>query len=89
MVVKIVKNKDNPESTQILAEAILKISKSLEKLSKMSGLNEQALIVLIHDNCGAVGGGRSWQRKKPTKKQIKEVLKSMKTLKGYYLRKSK
>ena len=83
--IKVIKNKEKPETTQILAEAIIKISNAMEKLVNLSGLNDKALLLLIHDNCKAVGTG--YPIKKPTKTQVKEVLRSMKTLKGYYLRK--
>ena len=82
MAIKIIKNKEKPESTQVLAEAIIKISEAMEKLSKESGLSEKALIVLIQDNCGSLNSGG-----KPSKSMVRVVLKSMKTLSGYYLRK--
>ena len=80
--IKVIKNKENPEPTQILAEAIIKISNAMEKLSKESGLSEQALIVLIQDNCRCLDRGG-----KPSKTIVKIILESMKTLKGWYLRK--
>lgn len=86
MVVKIKKNKEKPETTEILAEAIIKISKSLEKLSKMSGLSEHALVVLIQDNCEPIKAGKLYGQK-PSKGVVKIILNSMKTLRGYYLRK--
>ena len=85
MSIKIKKNKEKPETTEILAEAIIKISNAIEKLSKESGLSENALIVLIQDNCEYIQSGYS--RAKPSKNIVRNVLKSMKTLKGYYLRK--
>ena len=83
--VKIIKNKEKPETTQILAEAIIKISNAMEKLSLESGLSEEALILLIQDNCETIKSG--YTRTKPTKTIVRIVLRSMKTLKGYYLRK--
>lgn len=85
MAIKITKNEEQSETTEILAEAIIKISNATEKLSKNSGLSQHALIVLIQDNCEYVASGHS--RKKPTKKEVEIILKSMETLKGYYLRK--
>ena len=43
-----VKKSEKPESTEILAEAIVSIGKAAEKL-KESGINENAVIVLLHD----------------------------------------
>ena len=84
-MVKVIKNKDKSETTQILAEAIIKISEAMERLSKESGLSENALVILIQANCDYVNVGG--KRKKPNIKEVKNVLNSMKTLKGYYLRK--
>lgn len=85
MAVKVKKNEENPETTEILAEAIIKISNAIEKLSQSSGLNEDALILLIQDHCEYIKHG--YTRRKPTRIEVKNVLESMKTLRGYYLRK--
>lgn len=79
--IKIKKNEEKPESREILAEAIVKISGALEELSK-SGLNEHAIIVLLNDACPAVGSG--YDKRKPTKKEIKAVLDSLKRLRAWY-----
>ena len=84
MAIKIIKNEEKPETKEILAEAIIVISKAIEKLSNESGLSEEALVVLIQNNCETVKSG--WQRTKPSKRIVWTVLKSMKTLRGYYLR---
>lgn len=86
MTIKIKKNKEKPETTEILAEAIIKISEAIEKLSKESGLSEEALIVLIQNNCESVSNSR-YTKAKPSKKVVRVILESMKTLRGYYLRK--
>jgi len=83
--IKVVKSKENPEPTQVLAEAIIKISESMERLSKTSGLNQKALIILIQAHCETVW--ISGTRKKPSQGEIKVILESMRTLKGWYLRK--
>ena len=80
--ISLIRNNENPETTPILAEAIIKISTAIERLSNQSGLSEKALIVLIQDNCGTTTLGR-----KPSKAEVRIVLNSMKTLKGWYLRK--
>lgn len=71
--IKVVKNVENPESTEILAEAIVRIGEAAEKL-RSSGLNETAIIVLMHDYT------------KLPKRDIKLVLDSMRKLKGWYCR---
>ena len=81
-MVKVIKNKEKPETTQILAEAIIKISDAMEKLSKESGLSEEALIILIQANSSGLGGSG-----KPSRTVVRTILESMKTLRGYYLRK--
>lgn len=73
MPIKIKKNKDKPESTEILAEAIVRIGDAFEKL-KQSGLNESAIVILVHD------------ASKVSKSNIRLVLNSLKRLKGWYCR---
>lgn len=73
MAVKVNKNPEKPETTEILAEAIVRISEGFEKLQD-SGLNEEAIIVLLHD------------RSKISKRDITVVLQNLRTLKGYYCR---
>lgn len=46
--VNIKQNEDNPVPKDILAEAIVKMSKAVQDL-KRSGLNEKAIIVLVQD----------------------------------------
>lgn len=46
--IKIVKNVEKPEPTEILAEAVIRIGENFEKLQK-SGLNKRAIIALIYD----------------------------------------
>jgi len=82
--IKVIKNKENPEPTPVLAEAIIKISEAMEDLAK-TDLNERAIVVLIQDACPAVIGN-GYNKRKPTKKEIKAVLDSMKQLKGWYCR---
>lgn len=78
MAIRIIKNQENPETPEILAEAIIKIADSFEKLLKTE-LNENAIIQLVLGMPGTTG--------RISKSQIKLVLKNLKTLKGYYLRK--
>lgn len=68
-----VKKSDPPESTEILAEAVVRIADGVHKLSE-SGLNEKAIIVLIHD------------RTKISKRDIKTVLDAQRQLAAWYCR---
>lgn len=71
--VKVIKNVEKPETKEILAEAIVRISNGFETLQK-NGLNEDAIVALVQDQTGLA------------KRDIKLVLKSLRTLKGYYCR---
>lgn len=71
-----VKKSDPPETTEVLAEAIVRVGEALAKL-KESGLNEKAIIVLVHDHT------------RIAKRDIKTVLNSLATLRGYYCRRPK
>jgi hypothetical protein len=72
MSIRIVKS-EPPESKEILAEAITRISESFVKLSG-SGLNRDAIIVLIHDHT------------KISKRDIRIILDSLTRLRGWYCR---
>jgi len=82
--VKIIKDAENPEPVEIIAQAIIEISKAAKKLSD-SQLKDRALLLLIHDNCGPVGP--PYKKFKPTISQIKSVLESIETLKARYIKK--
>lgn len=73
--IKVTKS-DPPETTEILAEAIVKISDSMNSLVK-SGLNEKAIILLIQGQPGVT----------LSRSDIKDVLDGLKQLKGFYCRK--
>jgi len=64
---------DPPESTEILAESIVRISESMEKLAA-SGLNHDAIVVLIKD------------KTKLGKGVIEDVLAAQRRLAGWYCR---
>ena len=72
--VKIVKSEE-PESTEILADSIVRISDGFREL-QASGLNRRGLVTLLHDSC----------RGNVSKKQITTVLENLPRLKGYYVR---
>ena len=71
--IKVVKNKEKPEPINILAEAIIKIGNNFEALSQ-SGLNREAIIILIHDHS------------KVSKRDISIVLENLRLMKGWYCR---
>jgi hypothetical protein len=71
--IKVVKNTEQPESTEILAEAIVRIGEAMEKL-KQNGLNDKAILVLIHDYTNL------------PKRDIKLVFDSLRKLRGWYCR---
>lgn len=72
MTVK-VKKSDPPESTEILAAAIVHISEGMEKLTA-SGLNEDAIVTLIQ------------HKTKLSRRNIEVVLDAQKRLAGWYCR---
>lgn len=66
-----VKKSDPPESTEILAESIVRISGALDKLSK-SGLNREAIVILIQ------------AKTKLAKRDIEAVLNAQRRLAAWY-----
>lgn len=72
MAVK-VKKSDPPESTEILAEAIVRIGESFDKLQK-SGINRKAIIILIQAET------------KLPRRDITTVLDALPRLRGWYCR---
>lgn len=54
MVVKVTKS-EPPESTEILAAAIVRISEGVQKL-RDSGINEKGIVALLHDATGLPKG---------------------------------
>jgi hypothetical protein len=71
--IKVVKNAEKPESKEILAEAIVRIGKAMDDLTK-SGLNERAIVALINFET-KIGLG-----------DIRTVLAALKKLRGWYCR---
>ena len=71
MAIKVQKNPEKPESTIVLAEAIIRIGSAADALGK-SGLNEAAIVALIYD------------ASKVSKKNIRTVLQSLRQLRGWY-----
>jgi hypothetical protein len=73
MSIKVKKNEDSPESKEILAEAIVKIGEASKKLLA-SGLNRDAIVVLLHDAT------------KISKRDINIILNGLTRLAGWYCR---
>ncbi len=76
MSIKVIKNQENPETMEVLAESIIKIADGFQALLSQK-FTEDGIVSLIHALPG-IGVGKS---------EIKAVLNGLKTLKGYYLRK--
>lgn len=66
---------DPPVSTTVLAASIVQISRALDEL-RLSGLNEDAIIVLLHD------------KTRLAKRDIRTVLDGLRQLEGWYCRDS-
>ena len=75
--IKIKKTEEQPESTEVLADSIIKISEGFEKLLK-SGLNERAYTVLLQDAIGATYISKS---------QIRLVIENLPRLRAWYIKK--
>lgn len=68
-----VKKSEPPESKEILAEAIVRISNGFTKL-QASGLNKAAIVALLYDST------------KISKRDIVAILDGLARLKGWYCR---
>jgi hypothetical protein len=71
--IKVVKSTEKPESKEILASAIVRIGEAMDLLKK-SGLNEEAIVVLINART-KIGLG-----------DIRTVLDALRKLRGWYCR---
>lgn len=74
--IKIKKNKENPESVELLAQSVIQVAEGFKKFLSTS-LTQRALIVLLHDGVGQA---------KISKKQIKLVLEALPRLKAWYIK---
>ena len=77
--IRIKKNEENPESTELLAQSIVRVADGFQKVLS-SSLTQRALIVLLWDGIG---------QGKITKTQIRLVLDNLPRLKGWYIKKDK
>lgn len=71
-MVKVTKS-DPPETTEILAESIVRLGEALAKLNQ-SGLNHRAIVLLLHDAT------------KVRKSDIETILQAIPRLKSWYCR---
>jgi len=76
MNIKIKKNEENPETAEVLAEAIIKIANGFEKLLS-TPLKEDAIVQLLMGMQGMAG---------ISKGQVRLILKNLKRLKGWYIK---
>ncbi len=77
--IKVIKNEDNPETPEILAESLIRISEAMKKLSKNGGLDDDGICALVVNMRGMTG--------KISKSDVKLVLSGLNRLKSYYIRK--
>jgi len=80
-VVEVVQDAEKPVKREILAESIVRIGEAMKKLLE-SGLNERAIIVLIHDTVPNPGYGRT----KISRGEIGQVFDALRVLKARYCR---
>ena len=77
--IKVIKNGENPETPEILAEALIKISNAMEKLTQPGGINTDGITALVVNMKGLNG--------RVTKTQVRLVMDGLARLKSYYIRK--
>jgi hypothetical protein len=75
MAIRVIKNPENPETPEVLADAIIRIADGFTKLLS-TPLTDEAIVILLHGMPGMQVG----------KTEIRLVLKNLRTLKGYYIR---
>lgn len=75
--IKVVKNKENPETPSVLAEAIIKIGDSMKILSSQGSLSNDAIAALI---CNMRGNSQL------AKGDVMLVLDGLNRLKSYYIK---
>lgn len=77
--IKVIKNTENPETPEILAEALIKIGDAMERLCQKGGLDDDAISALIVNMKGMQG--------KIGKNDVRLVMDGLSRLKSYYIRK--
>lgn len=74
--IKIKKDKENPETVELLAKSIIQVAEGFKKVLN-SQLSRRALVILLHDCIG---------QSKINKKQIELVLEALPRLKAWYIK---
>lgn len=75
--IRVVKNRENPETQEVLAASLIKIADAFDKLMKEeNGLNMKGIVTLLHGMRSNTVG----------KREIELVLNNLKRLKSYYVR---
>lgn len=77
--IKVIKSEENPETPEILAAALIKISDAMEKLQQKGNLDDDAIAALIVNMKGMTG--------KIGKGDVRLVMDGLARLKSYYIRK--
>ncbi len=83
--VAILQDAENPESPELIAQAVIDVSKAARKLLG-SKLTEDAIITLIRNK---IPQSRYYGQKNTGKKAIREVLQTAAKLDRFYIKKSK
>lgn len=76
---KVVDDPEAPVETEVLSDAIVKISRGMRSLLA-SGINKRAIVVLLHDAAPSRGN-----RGKPSKRAIEDVIDCLGDLENRYI----
>lgn len=76
--IKVIKNEENPETPEILAESLIKIGDAMDKLRQKGGLDDDAIAALV---CNMRGMSNI------SKANVRLVIDGLARLKSYYIRK--
>lgn len=75
--IKVIKDSENPETPEVLASSLIKISEAFERFAREPGITQEGLIALLQNMKGMNAVG---------KREITLVLENLKRLKSYYVR---
>ena len=73
--IKVIKDKQNPETPEVLAAALIKIGDAMERLQQNGGLDDDAIAALMVNMRGMVG--------KVSKSDVRLVIDGLARLKNY------
>ena len=74
--IRVIKNEENPETPEVLASSIVRISLALERLMSTE-LKQDALVALLRDMPGMMGIGKG---------EVNLILNNLKKLRSYYIK---